>query len=98
VSFIPASPPFPNHSIRGADLLGNLLIGPAGLLGSGQDNLGPHDMCLCAGMGANQALEFQRLVVCELNWMGWFGSTHSVTSKPASVPTSFRLVKGGTDF
>jgi hypothetical protein len=97
VAFIPASPPLTNHSITGANLVGNLLIGPTGLLGSGHDNLGPHDVRLCAGMGANQAPEIQRLVVSELNWISWFGSTHIVTSKRASVPTSFRLVKGGTD-
>jgi hypothetical protein len=97
VRFIPASSPFTNHAITGADLLSNLLIGQAGLLGSGHDNLGSHDVRLCGRMSANQTLEIRRLVVSELNWIGWFGSTHIVTSKRASVPTSFRLVKGGTD-
>jgi len=97
VGFTPASPPLTNHAITGANRVGNLLIGPGGLLSSGHDNLGPHDVRLCGCMGANQAPEIHGLVVSELNWIGWFGSTHMNTSKRASVPTSFRRVKGGTD-
>jgi hypothetical protein len=59
----PSLTPFANHSSAGADVVGNLLSTPVGLLGGGYDDLGAHALGLRSGMSTYQALQLIGLVI-----------------------------------
>ena len=52
---MPAVPPLADHTVTRREGVGNLLIGPVGMVMGGQDDVGAQDVRLGRGMGAGEA-------------------------------------------